>query len=322
VDAYERGEQAASLLLDLVDGRLRPSLAWRRLPLLTVPLAQATDEQPMRGLRARARRWEERGVESAAILPGFPYADVPRAGFTVVANAREPELAEACADDLAGAVWETRAAFHRELVGPEGAVARACAAPSGPVVLADVGDNVGGGAPGDGTVLLEALLDAGADGAVVVLWDPQAAAAAAAAGRGARVELEVGGKAGALQGRPVHVSGSVLRAGNAAYRRTGSYMTGQQVDMGLCAVVATGGIAIVLTTERVMPFDVDHLLAVGVEPGSRKIIVVKSALAWRAAFGAVAAEVVAVDTPGVCAARLETLAYARVPRPIAPLDAM
>jgi microcystin degradation protein MlrC len=90
--------------------------------------------------------------------------------------------------------------------------------------------------------------------------------------------------------------------------------------MGLCAVVETGGVEVVLTSHRVMPFDADHLTAVGIEPAERRILVVKSAIAWRAAFGEVASEAIAVDTPGPCTCRLETLPYRRAPRPIVPLD--
>ena len=70
--------------------------------------------------------------------------------------------------------------------------------------------------------------------------------------------------------------------------------------MGLCAVVETGGVEVALTSRRVMPFDADHLTAVGIEPAERRIVVVKSAIAWRAAFGDVASEAIAVDTPGPC----------------------
>ena len=48
-------------------------------------------------------------------------------------------------------------------VPPAEAVAQAIAHPEGPVVLVDVGDNIGGGTPGDGTVILAELLRQGAD---------------------------------------------------------------------------------------------------------------------------------------------------------------
>jgi len=308
VDPAERAWEAVRLLADTLVGDLAPAVAGRRLPLLTCPLAQATDEEPMRSLLGVVRRLEARpGVACASLVPGFAYADVPRLGFAVLATG-EPAAAEEAVEELAEAVWTRRDDFRPALVPVEEAVERALRAPE-PVVLADVADNVGGGAPGNGTAILAELLIAGARGAVVVLHDPQAAAAATAAA----VEVEVGEP-------PVAVRGHVRFAGDARYRRTGSYMTGQEVDMGRCVVVEAGGVEVVLTSRRVMPFDSDHLRAVGIDPAARRILVAKSAIAWRAAFGGVAAEAVYVDTPGVCTCRLETLPYRRVPRPIVPLD--
>jgi microcystin degradation protein MlrC len=311
-DAADRAAGAVRLLADTIDGELAPLVAGRRLPLLTCPLVQATSEEPMAGLLAAARRIGARpGVAAASLVPGYAYADVERLGFAVLVTG-EAEAASTAADELAAAVWERRDGFRPALVSPEEAVRRAVRA-TGPIVLAEVADNVGGGAPGNATGLLAALVEAGAQSAVAVLHDPAAASAAAAARPGSEVELAVGDP-------PLLLRGRVARAAPASYRRTGSYMTGQEVEMGLCAVVEASGVEVVLTTRRVMPFDADHLRAVGIEPGERRILVAKSAIAWRAAFGDVAAEVVYVDTPGVCTCRLETLPYRRAPRPIVPLD--
>jgi microcystin degradation protein MlrC len=50
-------------------------------------------------------------------------------------------------------------------------------------------------------------------------------------------------------------------------------------------------------------------------------IVVKSAIAWRAAYGDVAAAAIEVDTPGPCTADLRRLSFRRLRRPMAPVDA-
>ncbi|MCC6222597.1 MAG: M81 family metallopeptidase [Thermoleophilia bacterium] len=311
-DAAERASVGVGLLAETVEGALAPLVAGRRVPLLTCPLAQATDVEPMAGLLRSARRLEARpGVAAVALLPGYAYADVERLGFAVCVTGEDAAASEA-ADELAAEVWERREGFRVELAGVEEAVGRALAA-AAPVVLAEVSDNVGGGAPGDATHVVAALVDAGARGAVAVLHDPAAAAAACAAGPSAGVEVVAGSP-------PLLLRGRVGFAGEARYRRTGSYMTGSEVGMGACAIVDTGAVEVVLTSRRVMPFDSDHLRAVGIEPAERKILVVKSAVAWRAAFGDVATEAIPVDTPGPCTCRLNTLPYERRPRPLWPLD--
>ena len=299
VDAYERGGEAVELLLDVLEHELRPHLAWRKLPLLTCPLAQASEEEPMASLLALVHAFEERAdIACASLVPGYPYADVERLGFTAIACGSG---AEECVEALVEAIGERREGFARELVSAEEGVAFALAAPRGPIVLADVADNVGGGAPGNGTRLLAALLAAGAEDAVVVLSDPRAAALAAA---GTTAELEVGDP-------PLAVRGRVLRTEEGRYRRTSSYMTGQEVEMGLCAVLQVDGVELVLTSRRVMPFDSDHLRILGIEPSERRILVAKSAIAWRAAFGDMTADVVYVDAGGVTTCRLEHLPYRR-----------
>ena len=62
-----------------------------------------------------------------------------------------------------------------------------------------------------------------------------------------------------------------------------------------------------------------QLRSLGIEPADKRIIVMKSAIAWQAAFGDLAQEVLYVDTPGICTANLRSLPYRHVARPIFPL---
>jgi microcystin degradation protein MlrC len=309
-DMAERAAEATGLLAEAIEGELAPAVAARRVPLLTCPLAQATDTEPMAGLLAAARRLQARpGIARVSLAPGFAYADVDRLGFAVLVTGEGPAGAEV-ADELAGEVWNRRDGFRPQLVGITEAIERALAA-DGQTVLAEVADNVGGGAPGDSTHALGPLIEAGASGAVAVLFDPEAAEAAASA-QGEEVELEVGHPRLLLRGR-------VASAAEASYRRSGSYMTGSHVDMGLCAVVEADGVEVVLTSRRVMPFDAEHLAAVGIDAPERRILLVKSAVAWRAGFPG-AEQALALDTPGVTSCRLESVPYTRRPSPLYPLD--
>jgi microcystin degradation protein MlrC len=89
--------------------------------------------------------------------------------------------------------WEHRREFLHVAVPVPEAVARALAIDGRPVVLADIADNTGGGAAGDGTAVLRELLRVGArDATVACIWDPEAAAACTRAGQGAEVTVRVG----------------------------------------------------------------------------------------------------------------------------------
>jgi microcystin degradation protein MlrC len=302
VDMHERGREAARLMSTMLVGRRLRTLI-RKLPLLTTPLAQATADAPMRELRSIAGRLATRaGIARISLLPGFPYSDVARAGFSVLV-VHEDAAERAAAETAAALVAEVdaRAAeFKLERPGPADAVRQALTARRRPVVLADVADNVGGGSPGDGTALLQQLLEQRAENAVVTIADREAVHEAAAAGLGGTVETAVGGKVDGRHGAPVRVRGRVLRLTDGRYRTSGTWMTGREFEMGRTAVVKAEEITLVLTERAVPPFHSEQLESVGIEPPDASIIVAKGAVAWRAAYEPIAGHVIEVDTPGIC----------------------
>jgi microcystin degradation protein MlrC len=181
-------------------------------------------------------------------------------------------------------------------------------------VLVDVADNIGGGAPGDGTEILAQLLEQGAHGAVVPIADAEVALAAARAGGGASLRVELGGKTDDLHGPPIPVEARVVRITDGRYRGGGTWKTGQSFSMGTTAVLDAGGVVLVVMERPVPPFHAEQLLSVGIEPRDAALIVVKGAVAWRSAYGDVAAEVIEVDTPGICP--LDPLVLSRATAPM------
>jgi microcystin degradation protein MlrC len=151
-----------------------------------------------------------------------------------------------------------------------------------------------------------------------VICDPEAVQAAA--GLGGDFDGPVGGRADELHGPPVRLRGRVSYLRDTSFRHSGSYMTGFVTQMGLTAIVEAGGVRVVLTSLRTMPFDIEQLRSVGIEPAEARVLVVKSAIAWRAAYGEVVRSVFTVDTPGICSSNLARFAYGQRPRPLYPLD--
>lgn len=321
VDPYDRAVQAAGVLAQLFASGGRPYGAFRKLPLVTAPPSQATDKPPMRDLMARVRAWEQHpDVLAVTLSGGFAFADVPWLGCSVMAHARDAMQAAAVADDVADAMWSVRAEFSVPLVSPSDAVRIARESADFPVVLVDAADNIGGGAPGDGTVLLAELIAQDAQDAVVTLVDAGAVHAAEQAGQGAALHLPLGATSDDRHGDPVTVDATVEALVDGRYVHTGSYMTGQTADMGRTAVLRVGGIQVVVSERRMMPFDAEQLRCLGIEPAQCRILVVKSAVAWRAAYGDVAKLALLVDTPGVCSTDLRTVPYQRAPKSLYPLE--
>src|SRR5262245_20232266 len=207
-------------------------------------LGQATDREPMKGLMAAAREAERRpGVLSVSVMGGFAYADVPNMGPSVIAVAdADRELAWSTAEELADRMWQVRRELYVACASPEEAVRRAASAPRGPVALVDLGDNVGGGSAGDGTVLLAEILKQRAMGAVATLFAPAAVATCQRLGVGGKFAGQVGGIVDQVHGDPVEIAGVVTGLFDGKWVETKVRHGGRRHnDQGPTAVLRFGG---------------------------------------------------------------------------------
>jgi microcystin degradation protein MlrC len=323
VDMAERGAEATERLVQTVQGRIRPTAALRTPPLLPPLGSQGTARGPMRRLYEAAERMErEPGVLSVSVFAGFPLADIPPAGLAVyVVTGGDRALAEQRAEELARVAWEHRREFTHSALPVREAVARALAAEGQPIVLADMADNTGGGAAGDGTEILRELLRVRAREAVVsALWDPAAAEACARAGVGARITLDVGGKVDDRHGAPLAVTGTVRTLSDGRFVYKGPMSRGLEGQLGTTAVLDVDGVKVILVSRRRQTLDPEMIRFVGIDPLAEKIVVVKSTIHYRAAFEPIAREIIEVDAPGLSSSNLGRFDFRRVRRPIFPLD--
>lgn len=321
VDMYERAVEAYTKLTAYIDGQIRPVHSYAHTGMLLAPQAMTTEAGAMRELMELAFRLEdEYALINITVAGGFPYSDVPDAGmaFVVTANG-DSAVADHCSALLTNWMLKEKERFAVELWLPEEALAEAWRLPAGPVILAEGADNVGGGAPADATHLLKLLVDP-PQRALQVLCDPETVRLAAEAGVGARLKANVGGKSDTMHGAPVTVTGTVKLLSDGRYQHVGPYNTGHYAEMGKTAVLECGLLTLVLTERRTAPWDIGHLLSLGLDPLTYKVIVVKSAIAWQAAFGKMARAVYQLDTPGCCSANLHHFNYRFVRRPVYPLD--
>jgi microcystin degradation protein MlrC len=322
VDAGARAREAVDLLVKTIEGTINPVMVLVKPPLIPVPQAQFTAKEPFKSLFDRAFALEAAGEAlSITIAAGFPYADVPDAGVSIlVTTDGDRAKAERLANELARAAWDARELMIVHNTPPDQAVAEAIAYPEGPVMLVDVGDNIGGGTPGDGTVILAELIRQNAQEATMVIADPDSVRAAIAAGVRNDVQLTVGGKTDRLHGDPVAVHGTVRVISDGKWIHEGPENAGVPVEMGPTVVVRTGGINLVLTSKKCMPGDQQQLKSLGINPTAQKMIVVKAAVRWRGGYERIAKHAIHVDTPGLGSVDLSRLDFRNVRRPIYPLD--
>ncbi len=340
VDQRQQGVRAARLLARRLRGEIRPTTAIARPPMLLNILHQNTSCEPLRAIMAEAAALEtEPGVLAASVAGGYQYADVWEIGpAAVVVTDNDPDRARLLAERLCARLWDARGQLTVSLPGPAAAVREAMrvGATAGPTVLVDMGDNIGGGSAGDSTFLLGELLSQGAEGWVVVLADPTAVAECVRAGVGQPVVLSVGGKTDALHGSPIRVSGRVRLLHDGAFEDHAVRHGGQRrYHQGLTAVVGVGGEEagvgtspptptsppptpnlLVLTSRRMPPFSLEQLVSLGIHPERQRILVVKAAIAYRAAYEPIAARIIEVDTPGLTTIDPGRFTYARARRPL------
>ena len=323
VDMAERGREAAERLADVAAGRIRPVTAFRQPRLLPPIASQRTATGPMRRLYDLAGEMErDPRVITVSVFAGFPLADIHDAGLSIyVATDGDHALADTLVNQLEAVAWEHRREFVHRAVPVREAVADALGRDERPIVLADVADNTGGGAAGDGTEILRELLRVEAPSATVAcLWDPAAATACTRAGVGAIVSLDVGGKVDDRHGAPVTVTGRVAALSDGRFVHKGPMLRGLPGQLGRTAVLQVGGVKIILISHRWQTLDPEMIRIVGIEPKDERIIVVKSTIHYRAAFEPLAARIIEVDAPGLSSSNLDRFAFAHVRRPIFPLD--
>jgi len=320
-DSYERGEEAVDLARKVLEGSVRPVMSLTKLPLM-IPTS-TTNLPPAKSVNEAC--WEkekEPRVLDCTFFHGFPYADVPVVGTSVLAiTDGDEELAHRVSREVAEDVWKARKDFFPEMPSPEEGLRQALSEKGRPMVVNETSDNPGGGTPGDGTRLLRAMLEAGLDDACFALMnDPEVARIAHDAGVGSRVEVRLGGKTDSLHGEPLAVEAYVKCLTDGTFVQSSPMWGGLNVNHGPSARLRIGGVDVVVGSANAQVLDEQVFLLHGIEVADYKVVGLKSSQHFRAAFEGVAQRIITVDSPGLSTLRLNAFEYRRIRRPIYPLD--
>lgn len=324
VDPRPRARQIAELALSAATGKIRPTMALSTPPVAIGILRQGTSDWPMNhivGLAAELGRRD--GVLSVSVAEGFPYADVPEMGMSFIAVTDDnPELAETIAHRLAATAWDLRHEFVGQGADIDDALRRAASSEERPVVLLDVGDNVGGGSPADSTHVLEAAQRLGITGLFHSLCDPVSVARCAQAGVGTTLTISVGASTDDLHGRPVTVTGRIQHLDDGHFEDDGVTHGGFRFfDAGPRALIETeDGHSILLTSKPMGNTSRVELTSVGLDPMAFQVIVAKGVHSPRGAYEPIAAEMIQLNTPGCTSADLFALAHRHRRRPMYPFE--
>lgn len=332
VDMYETGLHAGRLLLAMLQGGPRYTVRWRQLPLMSHTLCSTTLHGAMQRAVQAAQAAEQGGVPAVTIFAGFSLADIPAPFVSVVATAEDsPDgvaAVRAAIDRIADQIWAERDQFVYRSEPLDSAMQRARAMAEGttkPVLLVDHSDNCMSGGTCDTMDVLQAALAQGLqDIAVGPLCDPQAVAELVAAGVGASVSLALGNKVALTQlnivKQPMQVTGTVRAVCDGEYTVSGPIYTGQRCCMGRTVLLDMGSAQIVVTERPHEPWDLGVFACVGVDPTQHRFVLLKSRMYCRPVFVPLSQGLIECDSPGVTSSDYALYPFARVTRPVFPLD--
>ena len=326
-DIRERGIEAARHMREMLAGA-KTAVVMLKLPLTPPSIALLTADGPYGEMIRYGQTRVGGDILNVSIMAGFVFSDCPKNGYSVVVTARNGNRRAAfdLALELCQRTWSMRQRFRKVMTSLSDAVklALATADPAAaPVLLADVGDNPGGGGRGNTTYLLRALVEAGAEGVVIgVVNDAALAAEAHQNGLGARFSARFNSTEKNSFSQPFEAQATVQGLSDGAIVGRRGLIKGVTASMGPSALLLIGGIAIAVISNRQQCLDPVQLETLGVDIAAARTLVLKSRGHFRAGFDEFfpPGRIYEVDCPGLTSPALHTFQWTRLPRPVYPLD--
>ena len=323
-DSVETGSRGARLILDMLDGEVKPTMAMAKVPVLTGAVNASTDgETPFADLMRLAKSWESQdGVLSTSVFLVDPYLDCANMGSGgLVVTDGDREKAIDLAREVAESYWERRFDLVPSMYEPAEAVAEGLRIEGGPVLLVETADTCGGGAAGDSVASLRALLQARVnEHSLVPVVDPEAAAKCHEAGQGKEIRVELGHKLDPQWGQPIAVNGLVGTLSDGRFRYSGGIWGGQWGAMGPSAMLEIGKVQVLIASHPTYEWADEQFRSLQMNPSAAKFIVVKNPMNYRNTYLKAAKRVFILDTPGPTPAILDHMQFLRLKRPYFPAD--
>jgi microcystin degradation protein MlrC len=321
VDQRTVGKEAGMIMSDTLLGRIKPVQLFASLPLAISIEQQLTEKNPCKELLEMAKdALSKDNIVSTSIVLGFPYADVKEMGSSVIVIADDDVAAgKAVLNKLTDHIICNRSAFNGIKQNIK-TVVSAWDQTLKPLLLLDMGDNVGGGSPGNSVYLLDQLEDEAKENIFHCVFDPVAVQLANAHAIGDSFELQIGQRPDSVP-TPTRLVTLEFK-GPGSFDETTPRHGGQvHFDMGPIAIVKTAkNHVVMLTSLRVPPYSLRQLTTFGINPQDFDAIVAKGVNAPIAAYKDVCPSIVQVNTPGVTAADMTLFHYDNRRVPLYPFE--
>ncbi len=326
VDQYRTAERVLDQLVLMVEQGARRRVCVGKPGLVLPSFNMRTDSGPMRDLQDLAAAQTHAPVIEVSVFGGFPYADTPDTGASVVVTtdaARDPAGAGArvVVDRLEAAMREKAHEFMISLPSASVGLERALAIigeREGMVVVTDPGDNPGSGGIADTPGLLQAVLGVDFDATCVFasFADAKAVQSIYAAGVGNELDLMLGGQASKRCGAALPVRARVETLTDGEFRNVGPKENGALMRCGRTAMIALAGrpnIHIIVTEVVVPANDPAFFTMHGIDFSEVRLLCVKAKNHFRAAFLPLSSAIIDIDAPGPAALNLSSLPFRHAP---------
>ncbi|MCY4462637.1 MAG: M81 family metallopeptidase [Albidovulum sp.] len=314
-DFVETAEDLVNLVNRAASGGIVPMISTFDCRIIDV---FPTSQEPMRSFVDALKKLEGSGrILSVSVIHGFMAGDVPDLGAKVIVITDDAkDEGDALARRLGLELFSMRGKTRPDFLSPSEAMDEAKAVTNGPVVIADVWDNPGGGVPGDSTIILREMIrrEIG-NAALATIWDPIAVRTCMSAGEGAELQLRFGGKMSRAGGEPLDSKVTVRRILSEAVQSFGESV----VPLGDSVWIVVGGIDVILNTVRSQVFHPDVFSNFGIVPEEKAMLVVKSTNHFHDAFSAIASRILYVTVDGPYPSNPATNGYRNLSRNVWPL---
>jgi microcystin degradation protein MlrC len=325
VDQRERAAEAAGLLRRLLAGE-RFEKTFLHMPIAAPTVTLLTAQGAYADMIVEGQRHLGPDLPLVSVVGSFVFSDAPETGLSILTygTGQRPRTV---AHQLAAMAWAERERFRVHLTSLDDAIRQAAEAgltAGGPLVcLADVADNPGGGGRGNTTDVLEGLLGANVQRALLGNFvDPSVAARCQAAGVGARLHVVLNEANADAHARALPVDLEVLAVSDGdIVGRRGIYR-GRTARLGPAAAVRIGGLTMIICSRRIQCADPAFFEHFHLDIGAFRSLTVKSRGHFRAGFDEFyrPEQILEVDAEGLTSPMLTRYRWRGLPRPVWPLD--
>jgi microcystin degradation protein MlrC len=320
IDMHLRAKEAIGLISAMLKHNFRAAVHVESVPMLmpTTTTFLGSGKDMLANILAAE---EHEDIIDVSWFHGFPYTDIEHVGTHICITSKgERDKTVSLAKEVATNLWDCRDNFKPLSLSAHEAVKQAQASETRPVVINETSDNCGGGAPGDGTHLLRAMLDAHLDNACFgFIVDADVASQAHEAGVGATINVSLGGRHDDLHGEPLDLQVYVkaLHDGRLTMQ---AMAKGSRINYGKIARLIVSDMDIIVASRRSQTFDTEPFLAVGIDVTKLDYIALKSSNHFRAGFADITSEIVTADPPGLTTHHIEIFPRKHAMGPLWPVD--